>query len=336
VSREIKQQIISIAAGVIYGFMVRGYIKFAPSAGWATVLLEVMSVGFVIIVPFAMGYMTVGIRASSTRVSIAQRIFLPWLTVFLSLLGCEAVAWEGSICIIMIAPIALLFGSAGGLTAGAVVRVSQPEVGAISIAIVALLPFLVGPAEHRFPVTPDVRTIESDVIINSSLHVIWKNIERVRAINPADLPVSWNRRIGFPRPIEATLSHEGLGGVRHATFAGNVLFVETIDEWDSVHRLGFSIRADTKSIPPTTLDEHVTVGGPYFDVLRGEYVLEPVNDGATRLRLISTHRVSTDFNWYAHLWTDAVMRDVQRSILYVVKNRCETEGGLPQPSAAAE
>jgi hypothetical protein len=88
--------------------------------------------------------------------------------------------------------------------------------------------------------------------------------------------------------------------------------------------MGFSIRAQADQIPPTTFDEHVTVGGEYFDVLHGEYMLEPLSNGRTRLHLTSQSRVSTDFNWYAHLWTDAVMSDLQRRILFVVKNRSES------------
>ena len=126
-----------------------------------------------------------------------------------------------------------------------------------------------------------------------------------------------------PNPLEATLSHEGVGGVRHATFDGGILFVETIDTWEPQHKLGFSIHADTANIPPTTLDEHVTVGGRFFDVLYGEYVIEPLPGGGVRLHLLSRHRLSTDFNWYAHFWTDAVMRDLQQRILLVVKNRSE-------------
>jgi hypothetical protein len=44
-------------------------------------------------------------------------------------------------------------------------------------------------------------------------------------------------------------------------------------------------------------------------------VIEALPNGATRLPLASRHRISTDFNWYAHLWTDAVMADLQPSIL---------------------
>ena len=234
-----------------------------------------------------------------------------------------AILWEGFICVVMLSPIALICGSLGGLLAGWVIKPSQPHAATASMLIIALLPMFVGRVEHRFRPVAQVRTVESEVMIRASAGTVWQNIERVRTIEPNELPMSWNRVIGFPRPLQATLSHEGIGGVRHATFAHGVLFIETIDVWEPQQRLGFSIHADSDHIPPTTLDEHVKVGGPYFDVLHGEYVLEPQPGGIVRLRLISRHRVSTDFNWYARMWTDAVMRDVQHSILYVLRNRCE-------------
>jgi hypothetical protein len=153
--------------------------------------------------------------------------------------------------------------------------------------------------------------------------VVWDQIKSVPEIRKDELQPSWSRRIGFPDPIAATLSHEGVGGVRQASFSGGVLFIETVDVWEPGHRLAFSIHPETAQIPNTTLDEHVTVGGPYFDVLRGEYRIEPLSNGKVRLHLTSWQRVSTDFNWYAHLWTDAVMSDLQKRILYVVQQRAE-------------
>jgi hypothetical protein len=140
---------------------------------------------------------------------------------------------------------------------------------------------------------------------------------------------SWTHRVGFPRPIEATLSYEGVGGIRHATFERGVLFIETVTAWEPEHRLAFSIRADSTNIPPTTFDEHVTIGGRYFDVLNGEYRLEPLGNGDILLHLTSEQRLSTDFNGYAGLWTDAVMQSLQTSILQVIQHRCELPHHLP-------
>jgi len=288
-----------------------------------------MSIAFIAVVPFAMGYLSVATKARREHTTIVGRIFVPWVAVAISLVVSMAVLWEGFICVVMLSPIALICASLGGLIAGWLVTPSQPTVATASMLIVALLPMFTGGVEHHFRAVEQVRSVESEVMIRASAETVWQNIDRVRTIEPNELPISWNRIIGFPRPLEATLSHDGLGGVRHATFAGRVLFIETIDVWEPRRRLGFSIHADSDHIPPTTLDEHVKVGGAYFDVLHGEYVLDPQPGGMVRLQLTSRHRVSTDFNWYAQIWTDAVMRDVQRSILYVVRNRCEAAAAPP-------
>ena len=139
------------------------------------------------------------------------------------------------------------------------------------------------------------------------------------------LIVSNFRPIFSRTPIEATLSREGVGGVRHASFAGGVVFVETVTVWEPGERLEFTIAADANAIPMRTLDEHVTVGGEFFDVLEGRYRIEPAAAGV-RLHLESRHRVSTRFNVYARLWTDFVMGDIQRSILEVVRDRANRLG----------
>jgi hypothetical protein len=116
-----------------------------------------------------------------------------------------------------------------------------------------------------------------------------------------------------------------VGGVRHASFERGLTFIETVTNWEPEQRLAFTIKADTEHIPPTTLDQHVTIGGRYFDVLDGEYRIERLADGDTLLHLESRQRLSTDFNAYAGLWTDAVMNSLQSSILEVVQHRCEQQ-----------
>ena len=291
-----------IGAGAVYGLSIRAlsanpHLSHRLGDAWISPLLWVMSVAFIIVLPFSMGYITIGIRARKSHVGILARIFGPWVAVLLALAICAMAIWEGAICIVMLAPIALLCASLGGLVAGTAVNPKHPKSALLSIVLVGALPFASTPLERRLSPKPDIRSVESSIEIHSDAATIWKNIERVPAISTEELPAAWNRAIGFPRPIEATLDHEGTGGVRHATFAGGVLFIETVDVWEPLRRLGFSIRADTNSIPPTTLDEHVTVGGPYFDVLHGEYILESVSPDVVRLRLVSRHRVSTDFNW---------------------------------------
>jgi hypothetical protein len=185
------------------------------------------------------------------------------------------------------------------------------------------LPFLVGLVEGRFTAPETPRVVHSSIEIEASPAVVWSQIERVPAIRPDELRPSLATRMGFPRPIEATLDREGVGGVRRATFEGGVLFLETITEWDEPRRLSFAIDAQTETIPPRTLDEHVTIGGAYFDVLQGTYAIEKRAENRVVLHLESRLRVSTTLNVYANPWVDALMGSIQEQILHVVKNRCE-------------
>ncbi|MGZ7052957.1 MAG: hypothetical protein ACXVJ0_12915 [Candidatus Angelobacter sp.] len=101
------------------------------------------------------------------------------------------------------------------------------------------------------------RHVENVIDIQAPPDVVWRNIERVPAIRPDELPSSWAHAIGFPDPIEATFSDEGVGGVRNASFGGNLVFIETIDVWEPEQRLAFTIATDTDKIPPTTVQRTI-------------------------------------------------------------------------------
>jgi hypothetical protein len=237
-----------------------------------------------------------------------------------ALAGTLVTLLEGWICAVMFLPIALLLATIGGIAGGVAGRIIRSRrIRAATMACVMVVPFFTASWEKPVFYQLESRQVENVIDIQAPPDVVWRNIERVPAIRKDELPETWAARIGFPDPIEATLSHEGVGGVRNASFERGLAFIETIDVWEPERRLAFTIAA-SKTTP---LDEHVRVGGQYFDVLRGEYRLEPLDNGITRLHLSSQQRVSTDFNWYAHLWTDAVMRDLQGRILVVIKRRCE-------------
>lgn len=309
-----------IAIGALYGLFLRWGVELFPRSHF----FVVMSIGFIVLLPLAVGFTAVYIIERRQPQPVWMWLVVSSAAVLLCIIGTMVVLWEGLICALMFAPIGLIAGMIGGGMAGLWVRHRRRKMTQIPLACIMILPLLITPWESRVFARRDLRTVENVIVIQAPANVVWQSIERVPRIDPHELQPSWSHTIGFPNPVEATLSSEGIGGVRHATFEGGVLFVETIDEWEPQRRLGFSIRAQTEQIPPTTLDEHVTVGGKFFDVLYGEYVIEPLANGGTRLHLLSHHRLSTDFNWYAHLWTDAVMSDLQKRILFVVKNRSES------------
>ncbi len=85
----------------------------------------------------------------------------------------------------------------------------------------------------------------------------------------------------------------------------------------------FSIKANPYDIPSATLDEHVVIGGKFFDVLNGTYKLEQLSDSTCRLHLYSHFKLTTTFNWYATVWAGWIMDDIQDNILQVIRRRAE-------------
>jgi len=312
----------SAAVGVAYGFGLR-LMDQIPFLAHSTV----MTAGFVCLMPLGVGCITIYLAEIRQRQPLWIWFILPWAPMATALIGTMVALLEGAICVVMLSPLALILSSVGGVVGGLAGRfVRQRRARNLTVACVMILPLFTMIWERPAFYQRDFRQVENVIDIHAPATVIWKNIERVPPIRSDEIPDSWSRRIGFPDPIEATLSYAGPGGIRHASFAKGLLFIETVDVWEPGQRLGFSISA--ADVPPTTLDEHVRVGGAYFDVLHGEYRLEPLGNGVTRLHLSSRHRLSTDFNWYAHLWTDAVMSDLQQRILVVIRNRCELASAI--------
>jgi len=321
-----KVWIMSVLAGAFLGGIFRLSVQFDKF--FAATLI--MTIAFLFVVPFSMGYLCVRryLHVSDPDgIRWYNWLFLPWASVLLTMLVSVLVKWEGYICLIFAGPIMLFFSLLGGVAARlAWGKLKSRSPGTLSAFALPLLLLIV---EAHIPAPYEIQTVNTEILIHAPASVVWNNIKSVRAIDPAELPGSWVRRIGFPAPVAATLSHDGIGGVRQASFTGGLIFTETVNEWEPDHDLRFSIHANTDSIPRSTLDEHVTIGGAFFDVLDGEYRLEQRPDGVL-LHLSSRERLSTHFNPYAGQWTDAVMKAIQKQILAVIRKRCESDATVGQ------
>ncbi|OON65287.1 hypothetical protein [Hymenobacter sp. CRA2] len=319
VTRRYTPYLAAVLAGVAYALFFRLLFNAGPFQQSGGLLMLAFLVG----VPVGLGALTVHFTPP-TESNFRRYWLAPWLTVGLFLAVAFLAHLEGAICLIIILPLFLIMASVGAYLYQLFERDDDQPRNAAVVTALAVLPLLAAVAETRVAAPDSQRRVENVVDITAPPAVVWQHIIRVPPIRATDLGRSFVDRIGFPRPVEATLTHEGVGGVRHATFERGVEFIETVDEWQPQRRLSFSIKPNTATIPPTTFDEHVTVGGRFFDVLRGTYELQPLPGGRTRLLLYSQQRLSTRLNPYAGLWTDYVMSEIQRRILHVVKRRCET------------
>ncbi len=222
-----------------------------------------LTVSFLLLVPLALGAITAHFIPGGH--TFWRLCGAPWLTVLLFILTTLLFHLEGLICLIIIGPVFFVLASMGALLYTSVGDLLPPRRDkTLLVSAFAVLPFLAISLENHFDNPDSFRRVENTVQINAPAAVVWQHIIRVAPIQATDLGPSLIDNIGFPRPVAATLTREGVGGVRHATFERGVEFIETVDEWQPLKRLSFSIVPNTATIPPTTFDEHVPRGRALF------------------------------------------------------------------------
>lgn len=312
-----------ILVGAIYGIAFR-YVA-QPGNQLYEPEFEIMGVRFIIVVPLIIGFLTVFLGIQSENWSLRARLLVPWHAAALTLGTVFLLAWEGLICIILFLPLMLLLASVGGVLGGwtrdLYSRWSGPKIASVSVAAM-LLPFLL-PDGGVYLRQEELRLVRSEIEIAATPEDVWEEIRSVPAIQEEEHSLTLSHLIGFPRPIAAELRGEGIGAERLASFEGEVVFYEKVNRWEPPFHLAFTVEIDPESIPPTSLDPHVTIGGRYFDVLDGAYEVVPLASGHVRLVLQSQHRLATEFNFYSRIWTDFIMQDLQSAILKVIKARAE-------------
>ena len=189
------------------------------------------------------------------------------------------------------------------------------------LLLVLLLPYLVAPVETWFAVPgPAPRRPQR----HRDRSIAGRGLAADRH-GAGDRPRGAADRVPVPPraapPVEATLSGEGVGAVRYASFEGGLVFVETVHEWQDRKSIGFSI---VRTRRPSARSRSARSAAHCSDLLDGQsYEIELISDRRVLLHLTSTHRLTTRFNWYAGLWTEPIMSELQRVILEVVKARSQ-------------
>lgn len=282
----------------------------------------VMTFAFLVGVPVGIGVLTVYFSPMEKAENTTYAFFIPWLSVLFFFIVTFFLNLEGWGCWAMALPILLLFSSVGGIL-GRLLKIKKRKNNKTYISIILLLPLVISPIEQLIGKIPGTYKAYTSIDIKAPAEVIWANVTRVKEIPAAEHKGTITRFLNFPRPIKAELNYEGVGASRSAIFSGGLVFHETVLSYEHLRKMEFSIKALPYEIPSTTLDEHIVIGGKYFDVLNGTYELEKLTADTYRLHLYSHFKLSTSFNFYASWWASWIMRDIQNNILQIEKERSE-------------
>jgi hypothetical protein len=280
---------------------------------------NIVSWSFVILMPMAFGALTAFLGSKFFGKSVFWIYVAPILVIYIGLLASIITKLEAILCVVVAAPIMSGFALIGGILMGQILTRNS---GRLPISFLVLLPFAASPVEELWKQPHQIVSIQDSIEITATPEEIWKQIVSVPPIKPEQIPFKWIYLLDFPKPISAEIDREGIGATRHAKFERGVSFYEVVTDWKPLQKLSFSIKADPKFIPHTAFDQHIIVGGRFYDVLDGSYEIEKTSRGC-KLILTSTHRLATPFNKYAGLWSQWVMNQIQGSILTVIKQRAE-------------
>jgi len=302
-------------AGVAAGLALR--LAFSGKPGGA---YQVMAASFVYLCPVVVGAVTVYVAERHRRRSWSYYFWAPALTNVLFVVGTMLVLIEGLICAVIVVPLFATIGGLAGLVMGAICRVTRwPNQALLSVG---LLPFLLGAMETKLPLPARIGAIERTLLVDATPPEIWRGILNAEDIRPSELARAWIFRIGVPLPLAGLTRQTGEGPVRRVTMGKNVHFDEVIAESREPHFVRWVYRFHEDSFPPYALDEHVVVGGRYFDLIDTAYTLTP--DGArTELKVRMRYRVSTQFNWYAEPVARVLLGNLAEANLEFYRGRSE-------------
>jgi hypothetical protein len=304
-------------AGALSGLALR--LMFSGKPGSA---LSAMAAGFVWFAPFAVGAVTVYVAERHKRRSFSYYLFAPALATFVFVLGSLAILIEGVICAIVILPLFTAVGMLGGVVMGLVCRMTDwPRQAVYSIAALPLLVAIAFPQNQ----VPRMGSVERSVLIQATPAEVWRQINDARAIRPAEVQHAWAYRIGVPLPVSGITTNTAEGPIRKSTWGKGVHFDEVIRQWEPQRHVRWTYRFAEDSFPAGALDDHVKVGGAYFDLRDTAYTLTP-EEGGTRLHIRVSYRISTDFDAYANWVAQGLLGNFSEVILDMYKARSEHTG----------
>lgn len=312
-------------AGVLAGLALRLVFSGEPGSPYAA-----MMGAFIYLSPIIVGAVTVYLAETRQRRSWAYYIWAPFLANVLYVIGTLLVMIEGLVCAAVIVPLFAALGSVGGLIMGAVCRLTNwPKQVLFSVGI---LPLILGSVETNVPLLDRIGTVERTSIIDARPEEIWKQLLNAQDIRPEEVDRAWVYRIGVPVPLAGVTHQTPDGPVRRVTMGKGIYFDQVAADWHENRHVRWTYRFYENSFPRYALDDHVVIGGHYFDLTDTSYTLTPKGD-QTALRVRIQYRVSTRFNWYADPVARVLLGNVADVNLEYYRHRSESATRVSAPDA---
>ncbi len=299
--------------------------------GWAMAVLGAQVLwsygwGVFVALPFAMGFASVLIHGARQPRSLRSCVAVASLATLLLGLALLALAFEGVICVLMAAPLALLLAIIGGyfgylIQRGHWLNRGTPAMLGILLVFVPGMEWL----EHAAAPAPPVFGVRTAIEIHAQPERVWKQVVAFAEIPP---PRELLFRAGIAYPIRSEIQGRGVGAERHCVFSTGA-FIEPIEVWDEPRRLKFSVTSNPAPMQEWTPYHHVEPPHLHGFLVSngGQFLLTPLRNGGTQLEGMTWYRHSMWPATYWRWWSDAMIHQIHLRVLRHIKEQAEAEGG---------
>jgi Polyketide cyclase / dehydrase and lipid transport len=304
-SRVFSIGVTALFGGALVFFSLTHLIT---SYGWA----------LFVVMPFAMGFMAAWLHSFQKPRSMGECQAVAAGASLVLALGVLVMALEGLICILMVAPLWFLmtaFGALFGYETGWK-HSGQKQSSVFFFLALGGTPLLME-AENFVRPAARVFQVQTAVEIAAPPEEVWKHVVLFPKLPE---PKEWIFRLGIAYPVFASVQ----GGMRYCGFSTGT-FVEPITDWDPPSLLRFDVLTNPPPMRELSFYKDLNprhLHG-YFISRKGQFKLEPLPGGRTRLE---------GTTWYAHhmwpegywqLWSDWIIHKIHRRVLYHIKALAE-------------
>jgi uncharacterized membrane protein YhaH (DUF805 family) len=271
-------------------------------------------------IPFFLGFGSVLIYGHSRHLRYKEALGVALFAVLFFNLIIFILAFEGIICIAMGFPILLIIAGIGasiGYTIHDSKRSVNTNVFLIPVLVIPILGFIEN-NDDRIPPTVDVQT---EITIDATRHEVW---DQLVAFSKIAEPDELLFKTGIAYPTHAEIDGNGVGAIRKCNFTTGA-FIEPITIWDEPNLLQFSVLDQ----PPPMIEwsiykdlKFAHLDG-YFRSIEGQFKLEELPNGQTRLQGTTWYRHNIWPSFYWKLWSDYILHKIHWRVLTHIKKKAE-------------
>jgi uncharacterized membrane protein YhaH (DUF805 family) len=304
----LRSALLGVAAGAVIALVMLG------ASVW---LFEAYGTTLFVATPFVIGATAAFLFNRTAPQPPGATIGVAVLSIVAAGGAILVLSLEGALCLLMAAAPAVVMGVMGAAI-GRELALRRARLRGLAAALLPL-PLLAGIEASR--PQPPMLEVESTVEVAAAPAEVWPHVVSFPdiAAEPA-----WPFRLGVARPERATVDGHGAGAQRRCEFTTGA-FVEPITAWDEPRHLAFSVIEQ----PPPMIEwsPYRRVAAPhlqgYLRVREGEFRLEPLSDGRTRLIGRTRYQLDIHPAGYWRLWSDAIIHAIHRRVLDHVKGLAE-------------